>query len=355
MEKEMIVHGGEYFDMNKISLDFSVNINPLGCPYKIEQDDLERLIAVYPDRECRALRQKLAIKKAIDYHNVFIGNGASEVITLLCRALDIDLALIFEPTFSGYKRALTVEGINIENGNLSEKDDFELKRESIEIVQDFCEKHKSKEYSKAVFLCNPNNPTGSCIPKEIVHEILKKCMEAGCCLVVDESFMDFVYDSSLFSSMQFLEEYDNLFVISSFTKIFAMPGIRLGALYGKEEIVDKMMKLQPEWSVSGLALEYGLKLLDMDDFVSETKKLIQKEGEYLRAEFNKLGIKTYPSETNFLLCKHNSKDIWNELANRGMLVRRCDNFVTLDNNYFRVAVRKHEDNKKLINELSEII
>ena len=152
-----------------------------------------------------------------------------------------------------------------------------------------------------------------------------------------------------------MRKYENLFIISSFTKIYAIPGIRLGAGFGSEKIVRKMELLRPEWSVSGIALEYGLKLLDQDDFISETRIFIKNEREFLRDELSKIAIKVYPSDSNFLLCKAEKiNNIWEKLLQKGILVRGCENFTGLDGRYFRIAVKRHEENVVLLENIKSI-
>jgi threonine-phosphate decarboxylase len=347
-------HGGEYSNLEQIRLDFSVNTNPLGCPIKADDVNLENLILNYPDRECRKLKEKIAEKAGINSHNIFVGNGASEVISLLTAVLDIERALVIEPTFSGYKRALEANHIEIDTICLNEADGFEFDEKSVNDIENRFNAYKTEKFKAVLFICNPNNPTGKCIKMERIVELLEICKKFDCVLVVDESFMDFVDDGDAYSSKDYLDKYRNLFIISSFTKIYSIPGIRLGAGYGDEKLIEKMSMLQPEWSVSGIAQEYGIKLLEQEDFIVKTREYIMAERDYLITELQKMGYEVYPSHANFLLCKKEDSNVWEKLAERGILVRDCTNFTGLDKSFFRIAVKRHEENKSLIEELKLI-
>lgn len=354
------LHGGEY-DTNSIKLDYSVNLNPLGLPKVISTALKDSLYdaSIYPSLHQDRLKELLSKANNLPQDYFFIGNGASEAITLLAEALSskCSKALIVDPTFSGYERALRARNYEIFSFSLTEDNDFEL-------TSDILDHIKSIENLDLVFACSPNNPTGRAISFDLVKEMADTCKKLGIILVIDESFMGFDKDKKACSCLSLIEKYDNLVLIDAFTKLFAVPGVRLGyCISSNSKLIHKINELKPEWNVSSIAEATGIAILsenrpETEEYIEQTLELIEKEKAFLTNELIKIGFKVFKSDAPFLLFKLPPKlqkdglSFYKKTAkDHGILLRNCSNFHGLDESYYRIAIKKHEDNIALIKAL----
>lgn len=375
----MHIHGGnveaiarQYGLREEKIIDFSANINPLGPPSKVIKALKENLskIARYPDPETIKLREELSKYLKINPENIIVGNGAVEVIYLICRTLRPRKALIVVPAFSEYESALGSVGCRIKFFPLKPKDEFrlnikELLREikGIDLPRSFL--HSETLYNQKgrglLFLCNPNNPTGELINKADLLKIIEVARKRGVFVVVDEVFMDFVESAEAETLIYETVEKDNLFIIRSLTKFFALPGIRIGYGIGNKRLLEKLKIHKEYWSVNVLAQIAGIAALKDKEYIKKTKKLIPKERKFLYHRLSKInGLRPYPSVANFILCRLstnrvNSAIIRKKLLQKNILIRDCSSFRSLNNSYIRIAVRTHKENLHLINSLSNIL
>lgn len=331
-------HGGDIYSRN-IKLDFSANINPLGMSESVI-DALHRAVEscrFYPDPLCRELCAKIGERENVPPEFVLCGNGAADLIYRTVYAARPKRALLIAPTFSEYERALEAIGCDIEFFQLSEENGFELTDNIISHI----------ERMDMLFLCNPNNPTGNLIAPGLLSEIADKCRETGTRLILDHSFIDFSERAAEYSSAELIGK--GAVIIKAFTKMYSIPGVRLGyMLCGDEGFMDKVRQAGQSWSVSIPAQAAGLAALDEEDFVSKTVTYISREKRYINEYMGKFPvIDFFPSEANFLLFK-SEKPIEEILLKYDIAIRSCRNFRGLDENFYRMAVRSHEDNLKLI-------
>ena len=349
-------HGGEYTDYNQIKLDFSVNTNPLGMPGNLSYalttnvDALEK----YPDRRSEELCHAISKKRGVPIDNIFIGNGASEVISLLAKVLVPKNALIIEPTFSGYERALLSSGANVSHYQLSEESGYALTGEFISSLE------KSK--CEVLFACSPNNPTGRIIEPALVKEIADLCEKKKIFFILDECFMGFVENSDHYSCQSLLADHPHLILLDAFTKLYSIPGIRLGyCISSNNELIKALYDAQPEWSVSTYAQLAGKEALLEDKYVDKTIKLVSTERAFLIKELRLLGFETYESQANFILFNVPShigkgRDLQEFLAkDHHILIRSCDNFIGLSKDYYRIAIKLHDKNQALIEALKSFL
>lgn len=335
-----IKHGGE--DSGRIDLDFSVNLNPLGIPREVREAAAAADFESYPDTSCKKLRAAISEFEGISAEKIVCGNGAADLIYRIVGAVKPQRALIAEPTFAEYEKALSEADCAIERHFLSENDGFAFKR-------DF--RGKINEKTDIVFLCNPNNPTGKTI--KFIDEIASECKKTGTILAVDECFIDFVKNPGKCSVKPFLNE--KAVIIKAFTKSFSMAGLRLGyALFGDKELARKVGEYGQPWSVSSAAQAAGIAALEIPDHLVRARELIEEERGFLTSELTKLGIKVFPSETNFMLLK-SGFPLKEMLLKRFISIRSCENFNGLGNEYFRIAVRTHKENTALIGALKELL
>ena len=358
-------HGGEVLPTHEVTnapsfLDFSVNTNPLGIPDGVKTaiqaslPELER----YPDQNCARLREKIA-KRFFATHrmteqHIVCGNGASELISLVVAAIQPKNALLIAPTFSGYERALRANHAKIRHHFLKPENDFELDETIFDEMM-------QNPVPDMIFLCSPNNPTGRLIEKNLLEKIASVCDEEGIFLVVDECFIDFTERADE-TMTRFVAGNPHLIVLNAFTKIYALAGLRLGWLATSNgAILARMKILRPEWNVSGLAQIAGEAALDeYIGFTEETRKVVKTEREFLSQELKALGFEVFPSDANFILfeVKNNikmSEKLDDFLLKHGISLRNCGNFCGLNENYYRTAVRTHEENARLIEILVEFL
>ena len=213
-----MLHGGEIYD-KRIELDFSVSLNPMPCPKEVQeavrQAALE--VSVYPDIRQRAFREAVAMAENTPADNIVGGNGASELLMAIVNMVRPKKALLPVPSFYGYEHVLRACSAEIEQYYLDESVGFEL-------GEDFV--HTITEFTDMVILGNPNNPTGRLISEDVLVKIMDRCRETGTTLVVDECFIRLTEGST--SARDYIDEYPNLFVVDAYTKLFSIPGVRVG-------------------------------------------------------------------------------------------------------------------------------
>ena len=340
----MTKHGGNIYSYNNSVIDFSANISPLGVHSEILEAIKNSDVSVYPDCFCKKLRSGIAKKENVDCENIICGNGAAEIIYNIVTVLKPKKVLFIEPTFSEYENACDVVGSEKIYYFLKEENDFKLDENILNYIKNV----------DMLFLCNPNNPTGKAVSKEIVLKIADKCLKENVFFVIDECFMDF---ADIYTMADYINTYKNIVVLKAFTKMYAIPGLRLGyCLTSNKELITKIYNNRQPWSVSKIAQDAGNAALLLKDIPEKTRKYIENERKYLELALDKFDIKYYKSCVNFILFKEN-KDFDKKLLNYNILIRNCDNFIGLNNNefsYYRIAVKKHTENEMLFNAIKKI-
>lgn len=340
------IHGGDIYG-KEIDLDFSININPLGMPQKSVEAAMEgiRYASRYPDYNCTKLREKIAEKKKIKKEKIIVGNGAAELIFAICQSIRPKTALAVAPCFMEYERAVQSVGGYMKYVPLSKKDEYEIQEDFVSMITDEID---------MVFICNPNNPTGKLVPKGIMRAIISKCKETNTYLCVDECFLPFFSNEEEYTLLG--SKYSHVIVLRAFTKIYGMPGLRLGyAVCEDKEILSKIRTVLQPWNVSIPAQMAGIAALEDEAYLKKTHKLIQKERNYLKEEMEKgLAEKVYDSYGNFLLFQA-EEDLAERLLEKKILIRDCSNFPNLSRGYFRICVNGHKENIEFIKRWQEIV
>ena len=337
------IHGGDIYS-RKVELDFSANLNLLGIPEAVRKAAAEADFAHYPDVRCSALVQALSAYEGVPAENIVCGNGAADMIYRIVGALCPRRAILSAPTFSEYEKALLEHGCAVSYHILREEDGFALREDILPEIS---------AGADMLCLCSPNNPVGNVIEPRLLERILGRCRECGTVAVVDECFLDFTENG--FSAKNFL--FPNVIVIKAFTKICAMAGLRLGyALFGDERCALSVRECGQPWSVSSPAQAAGVaaaKVLSETDYLAQTRALIAEGRSFLSGELSRLGFEVFPSDANFLLFK-GAENLAEALLERGIAIRSCRDYRGLDERFFRIAVRTHEENERLTTALSDI-
>lgn len=342
-------------------IDFSASINPLGVSKKVKTEIRKHLkyLHNYPDPEAKRLRRYIAQYHGVNPETVLCGNGSTELIYLIPRALKPKNVLMPAPTFSEYERAVlinfgsrvtgngsgTLENrVQIDYLNLKEKDGFEIKPDEFIRSMDGC---------NMAFLCNPNNPTGLLLKKDSVVKIAEAAKRLECYLIVDEAFIDFCPGDTVINEAQ---NNPYLIVLRSMTNFYALSGLRIGYGVFSQHLIAKLKDYKEPQTVNSLAQRAAVIALKDKVYRKETSRLMAEEKRFLENGLKKLGIDFFHSDVNFYLLKmNNANAICQHLGEKGILVKNCSNFRGLDATYIRVAVKSHRENTILIKELTAIL
>ena len=338
-------HGGDVYD-GEIQLDFSANTNPYGTPQGVLNAITAALPRVhqYPDPYCRELVEAIAEFESVPKDRILCGSGAAELIYAYCEALRPRRVLELAPTFSEYSLALERMGCRVERYPLKKENCFSLKEDFLPVLE--------RSRCDALFLCNPNNPTGQVIDLPLLEKILNVCDRQGTELFVDECFLDLSDDGVSLKSH--LGEHPDLFILKAFTKSYGMAGVRLGyCLCADGQLLRKMSHTVQPWNVSTLAQAAGVAALHERAFLQKTRALIPVERQWLQGQLEALGFWVCPSKANYLLF-HGSQDLREQLRKQGIAIRGCGNYHGLGTGWYRIAVRQHEENERLIAAIKEV-
>ena len=348
------MHGGEIYSV-KVKYDFSVNTNPFVSKWTLWKLYLKffNTINVYPDINSKELKESISARYKIESSRIITGNGASEILMAMVKAINPKKALLLCPSFSGYEYALNSAGSKIIYLPLDAKEDFELTEDKLNSLKELIEKEKPE----LLFLCNPNNPNGKLLSRQVIRKILGCTQKNRTTVLLDECFMDLTGKAKDFSLVSEIDDYSNLVILNAMTKTFAIPGLRLGFCFCSSiELTEKIQSQLPEWNISSLAQKIGASLLVNERFISKNIKKINTERTYLLNELSASGIKTFSTNSNFILFHTESKtNLKEKLLKYKILIRNCSDYKNLPAGFYRIAVRTHKENKLLIQSLKKIL
>ena len=338
-------------------IDFSCNINPLGPPNEIPRIIHENInkIVCYPDDTCTQLKSTISNYLSVPEEHVIVGCGSTELIKAFAEAFvrPGDRVLVESPTYDEYAFYCRVMGGVVDKVSLGENEEFRLSVDSLfdSINTD----------TRAVFICNPNNPTSRFEPKNKILEVVEECESRNILVFVDEAFIDFVGEGRSASCIHEVQNYDNLFVSRSLTKIFSIPGIRVGYGLGSKELVEYMDKTRLSWSVGVLEQFIASELLkSCDSYLDSTVKFVEIEKRYLYERISSIeGYEPLRPDANFLFIKIaqlgiDSTDFKNIMLDKGFLIRDCRSFGEEYSNYIRIGVKNRNLNDTLLEALKEV-
>lgn len=311
------------------------NENSLGSP-------LTKWYNRYPDPLQQKIKEKLSVIKAVAAKNIFLGNGSDECIDLLFRAFcnpGKDNVIICPPTYGMYQVSADINDIEVRKAPLLGT--FQLNLVHMETLVD--------DFTKIIWLCSPNNPTGNALNREDIEMVLNNFPGI---VVIDEAYINFSRHRSF---VQELADYPNLVVLQTMSKAWGLAALRLGMAFASEEIVQVLNKVKPPYNIGQATQDLVLKALDNVADVNEMIKILVNERELLKELM--LEIKTvrvvYPSDANFLLVKiDHAKKVYDYLLTKGIVVRDRSN-VQLCEDCLRITVGAPDENKALVNSLKD--
>ncbi|MBU1004006.1 MAG: cobyric acid synthase [Proteobacteria bacterium] len=352
-------HGGHIRQLSEAAgcargeiLDFSANINPLGLP-----DWLRGLVGSelsglthYPDPHCGELLQAAAQRFGVPTDEIVAGNGSTEILYALCPALGIRRAIVPVPCYTDYRRACELSGVEVRALVLDEAVGFSVDFKALGrmLEQDGAE-------DCAVFLGQPNNPTGVCFDPAALRALAERFPQAW--FVVDEAFADFVPGLDRLASSR----PANVIVLYSLTKFYAVPGLRLGLGFASGVAASAIARRIPPWSVNGLAQAVGCRALEDEDYGQRTRLAVAELRTDLAAGLSGLpGLTVFPGSANFLFCRLDrhgldAPALAERLLRQRLAIRVCQTFEGLNGRFFRVAVRPAWENALLIQALEQTL
>jgi len=329
-------------------LDFSASINPLGPPASARQAFLKSFgdISHYPDSYGWELKQALAVRHGMDPAEILLGNGSTQLIYLLCAALRPRKGMIVAPAFSEYANALMLASAAVQFLPLCAEEGFEL---SIERLIDTWEKD-----CDMIFLATPNSFTGRLVPRREIAQLANLARAKKTLLVVDEAFIDFAEEESV---KALVHQNPYLILLRSLTKFYSLPGLRIGYLLAEDKRIRQLAAYQEPWAVNTPASRVACACLNDSHFTPNTVRWLARERHFLATRLARI-LRVFPSKANFLLACIEKEvgdafELSGFLSRRGILIRTCGSLAGLDKRYFRVAVRRRQDNLRLITALEE--
>lgn len=347
-------HGGNIYekystnlDKWKELLDFSTNINPLGPSkkaLKVIKNNFWQ-ISYYPETNSTLLREEISnyFNKIIPSESIIVCSGLTELIDLTASVfIQVDTKVLIPiPTYEEYAWAVNKYGGQNQFVLLDSNNNFKMDQ----LIQ-----HITKDLG-AIYICNPNNPTSRLENSKFMTEIIELAEKNEILVFIDEAFID--YCDSKSSQIFQINSYPNLIVFRSFTKFFALTGLRIGYGVANKNIIELLMKAKLSWNVNCLAQTAAIYSLKDHNFIIKSLRIMNNEKNYLLNSLNQIdGIKVFPPDTNFILIQLNSnidpKIFEKKLLKNKIMIRNCGSFQGLDDSFFRIGIKLQNDNKKLI-------
>ena len=349
-------HGGNIYEMAKTlgcspwdMTDMSSNVNPLGMPPRLKttlEKHWNEIISL-PEVDNQGLQAAFAEATGVSPNQVLAGNGTTAFIYAIPMALKIKKALIVGPTYADYADACRAYGAEATFSLAAENKGFEPELDEISLKLNDVD---------TVFICNPNNPTGRLLPADGLKGLIGA--HRGVRFVVDESYLPFVSHwktESLAGS-----GLGNAIVLQSFSKIFAIPGLRLGFVIAAPEVVQAFRTFSQPWSVNRLAQLAGSFLVSQKDFYEKTIHFIETEKKAFLGGIDAVhGLCSFPSAVHFFLFKlegpFKARELCRQMVRRRILIRDCSNFHGLSDSYIRIALKTSRANKQCVEVLKEVL
>lgn len=331
-------HGGIYsVDPRLVRVDCSSSVNPLGMPkgaLKIIEKQAGKLGTMYPDPECRDLKKSLSRYAGADNDMIAVGNGAAEIIYWFAQAFAKKRTVVPAPTFCEYELASYKAGARVDFVPLDVS--FALDPDSV---------IRSAKGADAVFLCNPNNPTGrlaTAAIKKIIENVDRSTM-----ILLDECFIELVDQPKRNTLADLVYDFPNLVILKSMTKSFGMAGLRLGYSISSPVVAEKMQSMRAPWNVNALAQVAGIVALADKTHIKKARALVKKERKFLQDRIRKAGLMPLESNANYFLVQleESSTKFRDRLLKKtGVLVRDCSTFTGMGDRHVRIAVKTHKEN-----------
>jgi histidinol-phosphate aminotransferase len=317
------------------------NENPLGPSNEVRQAITQAIdrIALYPDAAAYYFKEALSNELGVGPPALLIGNGVDDVNRILAETLfkPLDEVIIPQPTFSMYEfvtHLMNAKPVLVQ-GDRGLGNDLDAMKQAI------------TSHTKAIFICNPNNPTGTIVKKNELTEFLEY-ISSKIIVVLDEAYGDFADDPEFPSGIELLKtgKYKNLVVYRTFSKIHAMAGLRLGYAVADPGLIEPMLRVKDPFNVSLIAQAAGIAALTSKKHIVLSKELVQMGRRQFYEELSDLKVTYLPTQANFILidCGQDSADMYQHLLQNGIIVRKTHSFGLP--NHIRVTFGTAEQNNR---------
>ena len=357
-------HGGNVYaasrnlgcDLTQI-IDFSASINPLGPSPHVwgAITDARHLLGHYPDPECWDLRQALARCWQVDPRQIVVGNGSTELIDVIPRALNIHHLVIVQPTFSEYAASMIRAGRRVKSLYSRRKNQYALP------IDRLCRLMEMRQDGHCAFdgvvLCNPNSPTGQACGADDVARLARAARRRGIWLVIDEAFADYCPERSVLLQAA---SWPHVVVLRSMTKFYGLPGLRVGYAVASPSAVKSIERQLPPWSVNVMGQVAALAALNDTVYTQKSVHYMTKERERLASLLTALpGCVVMPTYANYVFMElprgWHAREMTERLKGEGLLIRDCSTVPGANSRSIRLAVRSQRENDRLVQVFSRLL
>ena len=337
----------EEFELEKI-VKLASNENPLGPAIQVI-DTIQseaKNISLYPDSDSRELKSALAEKYQLDQEKIFIGNGSDEILDLLMTLIlkSGDEVIQAEPAFIKYELAVKSRAGNSIKVPLDENYKHDLKAIESEIT----------DQTKAILICNPNNPTGTMLNKEEIESFLERISDE-ILVVVDQAYHEYITAEDLFDGVELLDEYSNLMLMRTFSKVYGLAGMRIGYALADPELIDYLNRIRGPFNVNRLAQKAAVTALESESYLEICQNLNKKEKKFLYQKFEELDLDYIKTEANFIMVNTEmpAEEVFEKLQQEGVIIRSGKQFGM--DTWIRVTIGTRADNEYFIRKLKALL
>ncbi|MGI5964982.1 MAG: pyridoxal phosphate-dependent aminotransferase [Candidatus Methanomethylophilaceae archaeon] len=343
------VHGGQGWK-NKGLEDYSHNLNPFGPPEDIGEIMASAASDVwhYPDDSCSELKEIMAKEYGVKPENIIVGAGSSDIIRNFPHTFVSpgEKVLIPRPSFAEYTQQCIIAGADVRRLELDAEEDFRINREKLsEMIPG----------TKAVYICNPNNPTGRIEPKKKITEIVKECLDSDTMVFLDETLLELVPSYEENSCVKYVKKYPNLVVAGSLTKSFAIPGIRIGFGFASPETAEEMEKVRMTWNVGQVEQNVAKVLIgERMDYVRKAAETMASESVRMNRELEEAGFSFGDVSDSFFYFRSvehlgvTANELNGKMNKNGITLRDCASFGSPYEHYVRYSVKDRARNDKFV-------
>ena len=345
------VHGGQGWRLQGVE-DYSHNLNPFGPPDAVARIMVSASAEIghYPDDSCSELKTVISERFKVGTENVIIGSGSSDIIRMFPNTFlsEGEKAVIQRPSFAEYSHQCRIAGADVIDNLLMESDEFRINYAKLEQIIE-------REGAKAVYVCNPNNPTGRVESREDILSLAEFCGRKGVLVFLDETLLELVHGAERISCAEYVDEYPNLLVVGSLTKSFAIPGIRVGYGFGSKEMIGQLDKVRMTWNV-GQVEQTVAKILIRDhmDYVRKAAETMASEAKWMYGQLRDIGFPvTTPTDSYFFFNSLHTLGVdgatfADRMLDSRFMVRDCASFGRPFDRYVRFCVKDRERNMAFV-------
>ncbi len=350
------VHGGQAWRMEGVE-DYSHNLNPFGppkCLGEIVRAALEG-VGHYPDDSCEELRDVVSKSFGVGPECVTVGAGSSDIIrnvpnTFFKRG---DRVVIPRPSFAEYTQQCRIVGADIDYMDLLPEEDFRIDADRL---------LEKAQGARAVYICNPNNPTGRVEPRDKLVRIVRECEDMGVLVFLDETLLELVPGYADTSLSGAVPRFSNLIVATSLTKSYAIPGIRIGFGLSNQDLIESMDKVRMTWNVGQIEQAVATALIrDCGDYVDHAAGVMAEESESMNASLKEMGFPAGEVSDSFFYFNSlepigmDAAEFKSKMLTRGIAVRDCSSFGPEFASYVRYSVKDRERNCRFLAAVDSVL